>query len=274
MPETTDTMAVKPLKSTLNLPKPPADLAAMFHAATAKAISSAEGARRRNPNDISALHDLGTAYGLQASWIASVEGSVLGAFGIARRAYDACDEALSKAQAEWWFSDFTVSQCGRRCGAYLSRAPGHFLPQGLDVVPEAPPRGALALGQPVERRLVAHGGEVSVLLPVRQPLPHGRLLLRVSLRPPGVDGEVGAQPGQGLAAQLRRPNSESLAKTQWCAPSQLPASGGTICAAEDRFGLVQKLLGVFMQCAIFPGEFVGRIFHQFPTALVKILALF
>src|SRR5262245_41967893 len=70
--------------------------------------------------------------------------------------------------------------------------PGHFLPQGLDDVPEPPPRRALVLGQPVDR-LAAHGGEGGILVPVRQPLPHGCLLLRVvPLGPPGVDGEVGA----------------------------------------------------------------------------------
>jgi len=55
---------------------------------------------------------------------------------------------------------------------------------------------------------------------------------------------------------------------------QSVANGGTFCAAEDRFGLVKKLLGVLMQRALCPGQFVGRISHHFPTALVEILALF
>jgi hypothetical protein len=73
----------------------------------------------------------------------------------------------------------------------------------------------------------------------------------------------------GRSTSLRRRLAE-----QRCAPSQLPADGGAFCAAEDRFGLVQQLPGVFMQRAILPGQFVARIFHQFRTALVKILALF
>ena len=35
----------------------------------------------------------------------------------------------------------------------------------------------------------------------------------------------------------------------------------------------QQLLAVLMQRAILPGQLVGRILHQFPAALVKILAL-
>jgi len=42
--------------------------------------------------------------------------------------------------------------------------------------------------------------------------------------------------------------------------------------AEDRFGLIQQLLAVLMQRAILSGQLVGRILHQFPAALVKILA--
>ena len=34
------------------------------------------------------MHDLGAAYGLQASYMASVDGSVMAAFGPARRAFD------------------------------------------------------------------------------------------------------------------------------------------------------------------------------------------
>src|ERR1022692_3486758 len=58
------------------------------------------------------------------------------------------------------------------------------------------------------------------------------------------------------------------------APSELPARGGALYTAEDRFGLVQQLLAVLTQRAILPGQLVGRILHQFPAALVKILALF
>jgi hypothetical protein len=58
-----------------------------------------------------------------------------------------------------------------------------------------------------------------------------------------------------------------------CAPSQLPAGGALFYTVEDRFGLVQQLLAVLVQRAILPRELVGSILHQFPAALVKILAL-
>src|SRR5262245_7940565 len=77
----------------------------------------------------------------------------------------------------------SVSRSAAAAELACCRLPGHFLPQGLDDVPEPPPRGAVDLGQPVERR-AAHGGEGGILLPERQPLPHGCLLLRVvALRP-------------------------------------------------------------------------------------------
>src|ERR1017187_10509811 len=56
------------------------------------------------------------------------------------------------------------------------------------------------------------------------------------------------------------------------APSELPACGGGLCTAEDRFGLVQQLLAVLMQRAILPGQLSRRIPRKFPAALVKILA--
>jgi hypothetical protein len=55
--------------------------------------------------------------------------------------------------------------------------------------------------------------------------------------------------------------------------SRLSAHGRSFCATEDRFDFVQQLLGVVMQRTIFAGQFVSRVFHQFPTAFVKIFAL-
>jgi tetratricopeptide (TPR) repeat protein len=97
-------------RQTLNLPKPPPHLEVAFRTAAARAIETAEGARRRNPRDISALHDLGTAYGLQASWTASVEGRIMSAFGIARRAFDAEEEVLRR--------DPTRASAGTVVGTY------------------------------------------------------------------------------------------------------------------------------------------------------------
>jgi tetratricopeptide (TPR) repeat protein len=82
--------------ASLSLPKPPASLETTFHGSIGRAIATAEAARRRNWADVRALHDLGTAYALQASWVASVEGRLMSAFGIARRAFDAEEEVLER----------------------------------------------------------------------------------------------------------------------------------------------------------------------------------
>jgi tetratricopeptide (TPR) repeat protein len=81
----------------LNLP--PSDVARVFQEHVTKAISLAEAAVKRAPNDPAALYELGTAVGLQASWSATIEGRVLGAFGSARRAYNAHERVLQLAPA-------------------------------------------------------------------------------------------------------------------------------------------------------------------------------
>ena len=83
-------------KQNINLPKPPADLDAEFKRELAAAIRLAEAALARNSQDLDARYDLGAAYGIQASYIASIEGSLSGAFRSARRAYDAQEEVLTR----------------------------------------------------------------------------------------------------------------------------------------------------------------------------------
>jgi tetratricopeptide (TPR) repeat protein len=78
---------------------PPSDVARVFQEHVTKAISLAEAAVKRAPNDPAALYELGTAVGLQASWSATIEGRVLGAFGSARRAYNAHERVLQLAPA-------------------------------------------------------------------------------------------------------------------------------------------------------------------------------
>jgi tetratricopeptide (TPR) repeat protein len=83
-------------KSQIILPKPPADIDAEFRRAVTRAIELADAAHRRDRRDLTALHDLGTAQGLQASWTASVEGRVMAAFGAARKAFDAEETVLNR----------------------------------------------------------------------------------------------------------------------------------------------------------------------------------
>jgi tetratricopeptide (TPR) repeat protein len=80
----------------LALPKPPPDLDAQFKQAMAKSIELAEAAVRRNPQDLAAKNDLGRAYALQASYVAAVENSTVGAFKAAVRAYDEEEAVLEK----------------------------------------------------------------------------------------------------------------------------------------------------------------------------------
>jgi tetratricopeptide (TPR) repeat protein len=81
-------------KSPVQLPKPPADLDGEFKRELNTAITLAEAEFRKNPHDYAAEYDIGTAYGLQASYSASVEGSVMAAFRSAKRAFDAQEDVL------------------------------------------------------------------------------------------------------------------------------------------------------------------------------------
>ena len=83
------------LKEQLVLPKPPPDLDAEFKQELAQAIELAEDRVRRDPNSLQARFDAGTAYALQASYTATVEGSILGGLRLARRAYNAQEFVLS-----------------------------------------------------------------------------------------------------------------------------------------------------------------------------------
>jgi tetratricopeptide (TPR) repeat protein len=83
-------------KQQLNLPKPPSDLDAEFKRELATAIQLAEAAVARDPRDLDARYDLGAAFGVQASYAASIEGSLTAAFRSAKRAYDAQEVVLAR----------------------------------------------------------------------------------------------------------------------------------------------------------------------------------
>ena len=83
-------------KSQLTLPKPPADLDAEFKRETARAVELAEARLARNPTDLQARLDVSSAYALQASYTASIEGSMSAAFRSAKRAFDAGEYVLER----------------------------------------------------------------------------------------------------------------------------------------------------------------------------------
>jgi tetratricopeptide (TPR) repeat protein len=68
--------------------QPPPELDAEFKREISKAIELAEKRVAAAPRDPQAHFDLGTALGLQASYMASVEGHLLGGFRAARRSYE------------------------------------------------------------------------------------------------------------------------------------------------------------------------------------------
>ncbi|MEO8482997.1 MAG: tetratricopeptide repeat protein [Acidobacteriota bacterium] len=83
-------------KSQLALPKPQPALDTEFKQELNRAITLADMQLHRSPRDVTAMHDLGSALGLQASYMASVEGSVMAAFGPARRAFDLEERVLGR----------------------------------------------------------------------------------------------------------------------------------------------------------------------------------
>lgn len=76
-------------------PPPPSDLAAGFREAIDRATAIARGRIAANPRDADGHFQLGAAVGLRASYTATVEGSVMGAFRAAREAYDEHERVLS-----------------------------------------------------------------------------------------------------------------------------------------------------------------------------------
>ena len=86
---TVDDYLGRPNKPNANpLPNPPADTVAGFRNAIEQAIALARARIAKNPKDADAHYQLGAAVGLRASYTATVEGSVLGAFRAAREAYE------------------------------------------------------------------------------------------------------------------------------------------------------------------------------------------
>ena len=83
-------------RSGFKLPKPPADLDAGFKAYTSRAIALADARVKANRRDVDALYDLGAALGLEASYVATIEGRVGAAFSAARRAYNLHEDVIER----------------------------------------------------------------------------------------------------------------------------------------------------------------------------------
>jgi tetratricopeptide (TPR) repeat protein len=83
-------------KAQLNLPKPAPEIDAEFKKELGMATQLVEARLKQNPRDIDAKFEAGSVYALQASYTASVEGSVMGAFGPAKRAFNAHEEVMDR----------------------------------------------------------------------------------------------------------------------------------------------------------------------------------
>ena len=81
-------------RENVELHHPPADLDAEFKAEVAKAIELAEKRVTASPRDAQAQFELGTAVGLSATYMASVEGKLGAGFRAAKRSYDAQETVL------------------------------------------------------------------------------------------------------------------------------------------------------------------------------------
>lgn len=81
-------------KASVDVRNPPADLDAEFTREVARAIELGEKRVAASPRDAQAHFDLGTAVGLQASYVASVEGRLMAGFRAARRSYETEETVL------------------------------------------------------------------------------------------------------------------------------------------------------------------------------------
>jgi tetratricopeptide (TPR) repeat protein len=78
----------------VKLPPPPAELARTFHDAVERAIALAEARIEASPDDAQAQYEFGAAIGLRASYVATIDGTIMKAFRSARGAFDAHERVL------------------------------------------------------------------------------------------------------------------------------------------------------------------------------------
>jgi tetratricopeptide (TPR) repeat protein len=81
-------------KPRVDLRKPPQELVNEFQTEIAKAVELAEKRVAARPRDVQARYDLGAAVGLEASYVASIEGKLLAGFRAARRAYSEHEKVI------------------------------------------------------------------------------------------------------------------------------------------------------------------------------------
>jgi hypothetical protein len=84
-------------KDDVKVAAPPTVASTSFQTQVARSIALSEAQLKRRPEDPAAMFELGSALGLQASWAATIDGKVMGAFGSARRAYNLHERVMAVA---------------------------------------------------------------------------------------------------------------------------------------------------------------------------------
>ncbi|MQA30013.1 MAG: tetratricopeptide repeat protein [Luteitalea sp.] len=96
---TVDSYLGRVSRDDVRLPPPPAALSEEFHRSLDKALALARAKLSAQPRDPDASFELGAAIGLRASYMATIEGGVLGAFKAAKQAFDAHERVLALSPA-------------------------------------------------------------------------------------------------------------------------------------------------------------------------------
>lgn len=175
--------------SDIKLPPPPAGPDAEFKQHLQRSIALAEAAATRNSKDANARYNVGAAYGLLATYSATIEGKVRQAFSAARRAYSShewvLDHAPDRSEAglvvgTYRYTVATLSM-PKRLVAHLvgfggGKEKGLRLIEGAMSSPltRTEARVALALMYSRESR---HGDALRLLKTLQADYPQNRLLL-------------------------------------------------------------------------------------------------
>jgi tetratricopeptide (TPR) repeat protein len=91
---TVDSYLGRATRKDVSMLPPPTAVSTAFNEAIDRAIALSRKKLTAHPRDADAQYELGAAIGLRASYIATVDGGVLGAFRAAREAYDAHETVL------------------------------------------------------------------------------------------------------------------------------------------------------------------------------------
>ena len=177
-------------RARVDLRKPPPELDADFRKHIARAIELAQARVNRASKDAQAHYDLGTALGLEASYMATVDGRMLAGFRAARRCYDEhervleldgrrTDAALSVGMYRYIISTLSLPM---RMMAYVAGF-GGGKEVGIKLVQQAAAGGGEARIDALFALVLIHNREgnfgeaLSVLKQLRSLYPRNRLVL-------------------------------------------------------------------------------------------------